>query len=198
MVNDTFFYLYLLSNHNYLFIYSFSGFDGIQNDQKHKFKEGRNWGHYMLEQKLLDKEDNYIFYSRIKINNHNMQASGASINTETFCDEDSSPMHAGCPDYRFREMAILLNMYLPMPGRLGTYFINFYQEYYGDKKARYKDWNLPILTPYVEEFYEKEMHMWNYFTQVLARMTENEDLNISTLDLSAILYPVPDYNSIRR
>ena len=37
-------------------------------------KSGRNWGHYMLEQKFLSKEDNYGFYNRLDINRHNLQS----------------------------------------------------------------------------------------------------------------------------
>ena len=87
---------------------------------------------------------------------------------------------------------------MPLPGRLGTYFVNFYQEYYGDREAPYKDWNLPVYDQFYETFYGKDSHQLDYFTYILSNMTGNIGLNVSTIDLPAILSPVPDYKSRRR
>ena len=87
---------------------------------------------------------------------------------------------------------------LPLPGRFGTFYTNFAQEYFGDQKNPYPEWNLPVAPGYLTEFYEKEIPMWNYFTDITGNMTRNSDLKIPVTEIPAILAEVPDFTSIRK
>ena len=47
----------------------------ISADMYNRAEGGRSWLHYLLEQKMLAKEDNYKIYRRLGINNNNMETS---------------------------------------------------------------------------------------------------------------------------
>ena len=101
---------------------------------------------------------------------------------------------------------------MPLPGRLGSFYFNFYHDFLGLdlEQYRFPRWNHPVYKYFDQDPFTGEKHpkkttlllndpeSSEFFTNVLGNMTKDESLQISAVDLSPILAPVPNYESKRR
>ena len=98
---------------------------------------------------------------------------------------------------------------MPTPGRLGSFYTNFYRDHYGIKlfesNTEFPPWNYPAFKQFVSSSSEtflspvlNDPKGSEFYTKILNSITKDQNLQISAVDLGPILVPVPNYASPRK
>lgn len=154
-----------------------------------KILQDRFNGSSKQEEKLL--EDLVTLKLNGRLNNHGMMKM-LNITKQQQQNERNSK------DQRVSKQIALaaIAFAMPTPGRLGTFYTNFKEEYDGEASNPYPLWFYPYNSKKLREY--KDIDQWLFFARVATNITGDSSFFINPADIASILDPVPDYKSKRK